>query len=88
MSSDMHLPFSTVIGFNPSNYTVKESERTLLVTVMVLEGYIPEGVNITVTVNSEEGSATGIACISHMHKLEECNNPSMQRDGKRYDRVG
>ena len=54
-----------VIGFNPTNYTVKESDGMLLVTVMVLEGYIPDGENVTVAVSTRAGTATG-TCI-HVH---------------------
>lgn len=50
----------TVIGFNPSNYSIKESDRTLLVTATVLEGYILDGENVTIAVSTSGGTATGI----------------------------
>jgi hypothetical protein len=49
-----------VIGFNPSSYTVKESDRTLLVMAMVLEGSILDGENVTVALSTTGGTATGI----------------------------
>ena len=44
-----------VIGFNPTNYTVKESDGSLRVTAMILEGYISDGENATVAGAQEEG---------------------------------
>ena len=48
-----------VIGFNPTNYTVKESDGSLRVTAMILEGYISDGENATVAVSTRGGTATG-----------------------------
>ena len=47
-----------MIGFNPSNYTVKESDRTLIITAMILDGYILNGENVTVAVSTRGGTAT------------------------------
>ena len=63
----------TVIGINPSNYTVKESDRTLIITAMILEGYILDGENVTVAVSIRGGTATGMVymqCTCQQHSKE------------------
>ena len=63
----------TVIGFNPSNYTVKESDRILIITAMILEGYILDGENVTVAVSTRGGTATGMVymqCTCQQHSKE------------------
>lgn len=61
-----------VVGFDPDNYTIRESNGSVSVVVRVLEGHLDRSAEVSVSLTS--GSALGKSRLNSLHALNSSSN--------------